>query len=90
VNLLDSFSKNIQISNFMIIRSMGAKLVHADKWMDERRAGMARLIVGFRNFGNAHKKSKAIFGVFKFAPVKLAPSLQKHNNELSKYVEIAN
>jgi hypothetical protein len=69
---------------------MGAKLFHADKRTDERRTGMARLIVGFRNFGNTHKKSKAIFGVYKFAPAKLTLSLQKHNNELSKYVEIAN
>jgi hypothetical protein len=44
------FSKNTQISNFMKIRLVGAELFHADK-----RTGMTKLIVAFRNFSDAPK-----------------------------------
>jgi len=44
------FRKNIQISNFMKIRPVGAKLFHADG-----RTDMTKLIVAFRNFANAPK-----------------------------------
>jgi len=43
------FRKNIQMSNFMKIRPMGAELFHADG-----QANMTKLIVAFRN-ANAPK-----------------------------------
>ena len=46
------FSKNIQISNFMKIRPVGAELLHVD-----RRTDMTKLIVALRNFPNAPKMS---------------------------------
>ena len=48
---LNRFLKNIQISNFMKILSVGAELFHAD-----RRTDMTKLMVAFRNFSNAPKK----------------------------------
>jgi hypothetical protein len=36
LNLLDRFSKNPQIPNFMKIRPVGAKLFHADGWTERR------------------------------------------------------
>jgi hypothetical protein len=44
-----SFSKNLQISNFMKIRPVGAELFHADG----RTLYMNKLIVTFRDFANA-------------------------------------
>ena len=49
---LDIFSKNVQISNFMKIRPLGAELLHAGG----RTGGqtyMTRLTVTFRNFAHA-------------------------------------
>jgi len=46
----ENFFKNTQISNFMKIHSVGAKLFHADKWTD-----MLKLIVVFHNFMNMPK-----------------------------------
>jgi hypothetical protein len=43
--LIDRFSKNIHIRNFMKILPVGPELFHAD-----RRADMTKLIVDFRNF----------------------------------------
>ena len=50
------FSKNIQISNFVKIRPVGAELFHADGQTD-RRTGMTKLIDAFRTFRNAPKNS---------------------------------
>jgi len=50
---------------------------------------MTKLIFAFRKFANEPIKSKAVFGVVKFEPVKQILSLQKHDNELKKYVELA-
>jgi len=44
--------KNIQISNFMTIHSVGAEL-HADKWKD-----MTKLIVAFNNSVNMPKNER--------------------------------
>jgi hypothetical protein len=51
LNFLERFSKNTQISSFMKIRAVGAELFHAD-----RRTGMSKLLVAFRNLTNAPKK----------------------------------
>jgi hypothetical protein len=45
---LNKFSKDIEISNFMKIRPVGAELFHTDRQTD-----MTKLIVAFRNFANA-------------------------------------
>ena len=47
------FSKNLQISNFMKIRPVGAELFHADG-----RTDMTKLIAPFRNFANAPKNEQ--------------------------------
>ena len=52
LNLLDRVSKNIQISNFMKIRPVGAELFDAGG-----RTDTTKLIVAFRNCANATKKS---------------------------------
>ena len=43
--------KNVQISNFVKIRSVGAELFHADGRTD-RQTDMTKLIVTFRIFAN--------------------------------------
>ena len=48
--LLDRFSKNIQISNFIKIRPVGAQLYHTDE-----RTDMTKLKAAFRNFANVPK-----------------------------------
>jgi hypothetical protein len=45
------FQKNIQISNFMSIRPVGAKLFHVD-----READMTKLTVAFCNSANVPKQ----------------------------------
>jgi len=48
----DDFRKNTQISNFMIIRPMGAEFFHADRQKDGY-TDVTKLIVAFRNFAKA-------------------------------------
>jgi len=47
------FSKNLQISNFVKSRQVGAELFHADG-----RTDMTKLIAPFRNFVNAPKNEQ--------------------------------
>ena len=54
LNILDRFSKNTQISNFMKLRPVGAELFHANG-----RTDMMKLIATFRNFANAPKSYKS-------------------------------
>ena len=50
LNLLERFSKIIQISNSMKIRPVGTELFHADGWADGHTHGEANC--DFRNFAN--------------------------------------
>jgi hypothetical protein len=50
------FKKKTQISNFFKVRPVGAELFYADKRVD-RQTDMTKLIVAFRNFFNAPKKT---------------------------------
>jgi hypothetical protein len=52
LNILNSFTKYPQISNFLKIRPLGAKVYLADGRTDGRTA-MTKLIVAFRKFANA-------------------------------------
>ena len=45
-NFPDTFSKNIQILNFIKIRPVGPEMFHAGGWTD-RRTDMTKLIVAF-------------------------------------------
>jgi hypothetical protein len=59
LKFVDRFLRNIQRSNLMNIRSMGPKLVHADRRagrQTHRRNDMTKLIAAFRNFADAPKK----------------------------------
>ena len=51
-NFFDRFSKNHQKSNFIKIRPVGVELFYADG-----RTDMKKLIVAFRNLGNAPKNA---------------------------------
>jgi hypothetical protein len=53
MNFHDRFSKNTEISNFMKILPVGAKLFHVDGQTD-----MTKIIVTFRNFANVPSKHK--------------------------------
>jgi len=53
-NLLERFFKNTEISNFMKIRPVGARLFHADGRTD-RQTGKTKLTVPFSNFSKAPK-----------------------------------
>jgi hypothetical protein len=57
LNYLDRFSKNLQVTNFMIICPVVAALFHVDMWMD-RRTHMMKLIIVFHNFMNVPKNDK--------------------------------
>jgi hypothetical protein len=50
LNFSTVFSKNIQISYFMIIRPLAAELFHAEAQTD-----MTKLTVAIRNYANAPK-----------------------------------
>jgi hypothetical protein len=51
MNLLDRFSKNTQMQNFMKIRRVGAVFVHGNRRGDGRNNGdMTKLIFALRNF----------------------------------------
>ena len=56
LSFLNTFFKNIQISNFMKIHSVGAELSHVDGrtgWRADRQTDMTEPIVAFRIFTNA-------------------------------------
>jgi len=54
------FKKNSQISNFKKIRAVGAELFRSDGWTDgrqDRQTDMTKLILAFRCFAKAQKKT---------------------------------
>jgi len=63
LNFLGIFSKNIQMSNFMKIRPLGAEYFHADRWRDGQ-IDMTRLIVAFWNFVEVPINTPAPFREF--------------------------
>ena len=52
LNFLDRFSKNTQISNFMIMHVVEPEFFHAHRQTDEL-TDITKLIVTFHNFANA-------------------------------------
>jgi len=52
--------KNTQISNFMKIRPVGAKLFHVGR-LTNRQAAIRNLTVAFRNFANAPEMTQEIY-----------------------------
>jgi hypothetical protein len=56
--------RKTQISNFMKIRPLGAKLFHAGGLTD-RQTDIRILTVGFRNFANAPETTQEIYNTFK-------------------------
>jgi len=54
LDIADIFSKNTQISNFMIISPIEAELFHVGGRAD-RQTDMTKLIVAIRNFANTPK-----------------------------------
>jgi hypothetical protein len=50
----ERFFKNTQISNFIKIHLVGAKLFHADRWME---TDMTKLTVAIENFVNVPKST---------------------------------
>ena len=54
-NFLDTFSKHRQIPNFVKIRPVGAKSIHADGQAD-RQADMTKLVIDFRKLAKTPKK----------------------------------
>jgi len=59
LELLNKFSQNTQIQNFMKIRPAGTELFHADR-RTERQTYMTNLIVTFRNSANAPSKKLCV------------------------------
>jgi hypothetical protein len=57
LNFLHRFSKNSQISNFIIMPVVGAEFFRAHRQTDEQ-SNTAKLIVAFHKFANAPKKSQ--------------------------------
>jgi len=60
LNFPNRFSKNAQISDFIKIRAVGAKLLNAHRRTDgqtDGRTDMMKLIVSLRNFENAPKNT---------------------------------
>jgi hypothetical protein len=56
--IFSTFSKNTQIQNLMKIRTMGAEFFHADGWVERQTdRNMKILVVSFRNFANAPKRT---------------------------------
>jgi len=72
MKFLDRLSTNIQISNFMKIRLLGAVLCHVD-----RRTDMTKLTAAFRNFANAPKN------VLCFTQVKIGAAYSSFANCVS-------
>jgi len=52
--LLDIYSKNIEVSKFIVVRPVGSELFHANGRTD-RQTDIMKLVVAFRNFANAPK-----------------------------------
>jgi hypothetical protein len=73
-SILDTFSKNPQISNFMKIRPAGAELFHGDG-RPERRKNITKLTVAFRNFAKAPKKDCNFISLWFWQPQKPQNSL---------------
>ena len=55
MKILDRFSKNEEIQNFIKIRPVGAELFHQDRHTDEQAEGNDEATVAARNFANVPK-----------------------------------
>jgi len=54
MNFVERFFKNTQISNFIEIHLVGAKLFQGARWME---TDVTKLIVAIQNFANAPKNT---------------------------------
>jgi hypothetical protein len=81
LNILDVFSKSYQISNFMKIRPVGAKLFHSER----RKRPMMKLIVAFDNYATMPKNGIFIYIIYRLL------SVSKWLNKIeSKYSSLTN
>ena len=62
IKIIDSVSKNTQISNSMKFRLVEAEFLHADRRKDGRAADMMKLIVAFHKFAKAPKNETEEMG----------------------------
>jgi hypothetical protein len=88
LNFLNSFSKNIQISNFLKICHWESSYSHADR-RTETRTDMMKLIVAIHNFVNASEEDERQFEIYlrHCCPTKLHTTLPVNNWDTTKRVQ---
>ena len=88
LDFVDSFSKNIQISNFVKICQWEPSCSHAERQTDTR-TDMIELIVAFHNFLNAPEEDERQFEIYllQCSPTKLHTTLPVNNWDTTKCVQ---
>jgi hypothetical protein len=65
MELVNTFSKNYEVSNFMKALRVGTDFFHADEKRDKQTD--KHRVVSFRNFGNQPKHAKVLFNTYLYA-----------------------